>query len=403
MNRGKRWLEYLLGKYDPAIPGLLAQVLSPASHAPLFRLYRARFVISRVRIVAAVFALLTPLWFGADVAVFTRAIYVRLLLARLLTSAAFVGLAVSGRDRTSLGSAYRMVALLYVIPSAFYLYAQYILYGADLTTVGAAVAMGYLFLPFALVAGLSIFPLTLAELVGLAFPLIGIATVPMLGLPGLDGAMVLWLLLMVVTISAVASLSQLQLMHELYQESAFDSLTGVYNRRSGQEFLAQQFDLARRYGFPLSLVFVDLDDFKRLNDIRGHDAGDVALRETARILRSNLRTSDILIRWGGEEFLQVLPHTDIDEAQRQLVRLCQGGICRLCVQPSGAGTALTFSAGIAELVRDRIPVSQDWRALLALADRRMYQAKIRGKARIVAGDTDGPPSVGLSVRGGPGD
>ncbi len=389
LNRCRRWAAYLFGTHRFAIPMMLVQVLSPARHTPLFRLHRGRLVASRVRAVAGAFAVLTPMWFGADMLVFRRSVYLQLLAARIATTAAFAVLAFSGRDRAGQGTAYRMVVLLYAIAAAFYLYVQHVLHGVVLTTAGAAVATGYLYLPFALVAGLSIFPLTLTELAGIAFPLIGIAAIPMLGLPGLDGAMVLWLLLVVITISAVASMSQLHLMHELFQESAFDSLTGVHNRRSGEEILAQQFDLARRHGFPLSLVFVDLDDFKQLNDRSGHDAGDAALRETARVLHSNLRASDILIRWGGEEFLQVLPHTDIEEAQRQLIRLCKDGGCRLDSCPDGTGRTLTFSAGIAELQRDRISVSQDWRALLALADRRMYQAKIHGKARIVASDSAG--------------
>ncbi len=381
----KRTGHFLKG-FWPAIP----EVLSTASHSPLFRLYRARFLILRAREVAVLFAALTLMLIGADVMVFPRAIYLPLVLARLIVSAAFAGLAFSCRCRPSLGNSYRTIGLLYVIPLAFYLYSQHVLQGAELNTMGAAMAMGYLLLPFALVAGLGIFPLTLVEIVCLALPLIAVVTIPLLMLPGLDGAMVLWLLLLVVTISAVASISQLQLMSELFQGSAFDSLTGVYNRRSGEEFVAQQFDLARRHGYPLSLVFLDLDDSKRINDIEGHDAGDAVLRETARLLHANTRTSDILIRWGGEEFLLVLPHTDMDEAQQQLLRLSSNGRCQLFLRPDG--TALTFSAGIAELLRDDIARFPDWQALLSLADRRMYLAKEKGKARIVAGE----PAASLS-------
>ncbi len=387
-ERFRKWTARFFRELHPSVSDLVGQVLSTASHSTLFRMYRARFVISRARVVAALFAVLTPLWIVADVMVFPRAIYVPLVSARLIASAAFAGLVFSCRCRPSLGNSYRMMVLLYLIPSAFYLYSVHVLQGAQLTSVGTAVAIGYMFLPLALVVGLSIFPLTLVEIASLALPLIAVAAFPLRALSGLDGAMVLWLLLLIVSISAVASMSQLQLMYELFQGSAFDPLTGVYNRRSGEEFLVQQFDLARRYGYPLTLVFLDLDDFKRLNDVDGHNAGDAALRTTARLLRANMRTSDILIRWGGEEFLQVLPHTDIDEAQRQLGRLCKDGKCQLCLR--GDGTALTFSAGIAELLRDDIPLSADWRALLALADRRMYQAKARGKACIVAANTQEP-------------
>ncbi len=389
-ERLRRWTGNFFSGFGPGVPRLVPQMLSPASHALLFGLYRVRFIISRARVVAIAFAVLTPLWIAVDVMVFPRTVYLPLLVARLAASAGFAGVAAyRGGAQSGTSGAYRVLALLYLILLAFYLYSQHVLESADLSTVGAAISVGYMFLPFALVVGLSIFPLTLLEIVGLTLPLAVVAAVPLLALPGLDGAMLLWLLLLVVAISTVASVSQLGLMYELFQGSAIDPLTGVYNRRSGEEFLAQQFDLARRYGFRLSLVFLDLDNFKQLNDVAGHNAGDTALRETARLLRSNMRTSDILVRWGGEEFLLVLPHTSIEEAQRQLARLCRDGRCRVYQWSDGA--ELTFSAGIAEFLRDSVLPTADWRALLVLADRRMYQAKAKGKARIVADDNGEEP------------
>lgn len=141
-------------------------------------------------------------------------------------------------------------------------------------------------------------------------------------------------------------------------------------------------DPARRHGYPLAIAFLDLDDFKQVNDTAGHESRDRLLKEAAQAWHSSLRKSDAILRWGGEEFLLVLPYTDCTQAEH-LVHHRQPALHR----PDGK--PLTFSVGIAEWRADDVT---GWRALGALADERMYQAKIAGKARIVARPTRDPSS-----------
>ena len=134
-----------------------------------------------------------------------------------------------------------------------------------------------------------------------------------------------------------------------------------------------------RAGAPMALAFVDLDNFKSINDQYGHEDGDEALRMAAASLRRVLRRGDILIRWGGEEFVAVMANTDMDGAKVAVTRLQDSG---LGVRPDGQ--MLTASVGVAERIADD---ATHWAMLVDKADQRMYAAKKSGKNRIVTGDS----------------
>lgn len=357
----------------------LRNLLSPAGHAPLLARRRAEMIISRVRMVAALFALLTPLWIAVDLLVFAWPVSGMLAAGRVVTSMAFGLLALSYGKSTKMADAYRALALLFCIPTLFFIYSHPLLSHFELVGTAAAIAAGYAFLPFVMVAGLSVFPLTVVEgaifslPVLLAEALVALMQLDMLSWSSHLGAF--WLLLLIAAVASLAGMSQLSFMISLVGQASHDGLTGCFSRASGEDLMDIQFHISARSGAPLAVVFADLDNFKAVNDGFGHEAGDRVLTIAAEMLRSNLRTGDVLLRWGGEEFAIILPDTDCATAAKTVERLREHGMGS---RPEGG--RLTASFGIAERLADR---ATDWRQLVEIADQRMYQAKLTGKDRCV--------------------
>lgn len=167
---------------------------------------------------------------------------------------------------------------------------------------------------------------------------------------------------------------------EQTQASAYrDELTGLCNFRLFREHLSHELQLAERYGSPLSLVMVDIDDFKFYNDSNGHEAGNEVLSSVAHLLAESLRRSDIPARYGGEEFVLVLPETTKTDArlvaERARRTLEQHPFPSRERQPGGA---LTVSMGIATYPADGCEA----RELVRHADQAMYVAKAKGKNRV---------------------
>lgn len=168
-------------------------------------------------------------------------------------------------------------------------------------------------------------------------------------------------------------------MDELERLATTDSLTGLANRRRFDEQLRKRFDEARRYGFDLTCCMCDLDYYKTLNDTLGHQVGDQVLAEAAVIIRHSLRKVDVAGRYGGDEFVLLLPHTPVQRALRVTER-----IRRELGESTGrlpGGEGVTLSVGVASLAADN-PLNPD--ELLSMADRALYVAKQQGRNRVVA-------------------
>ncbi|MBA2292197.1 MAG: diguanylate cyclase [Gemmatimonadales bacterium] len=156
-----------------------------------------------------------------------------------------------------------------------------------------------------------------------------------------------------------------------------DPLTGCANRRVLDLRLAEELDRARRYDQVVTVVMVDVDDFKRINDTYGHAAGDEVLRQLAVLLRRELRTMDFLARYGGEEFLIVLPETGGTGARLFVDRILRR-VQQFQFGEDGVQISVTASAGLATFPDDR---AADDQALLKLADQNLYKAKRAGRNR----------------------
>lgn len=159
-------------------------------------------------------------------------------------------------------------------------------------------------------------------------------------------------------------------LREVQRLASHDELTGLANRRYMLERLAQEQARFRRLGHPFSVAIIDLDHFKWVNDARGHAGGDEVLRAFAAEAISTLRASDLMARWGGEEFLVLLPDTRGRQAQASVERL----LVRVHTLPHGAGPLLSFSAGVTEFRQDETVTDT-----VARADREMYEAKKSGR------------------------
>ncbi len=363
--------------------GQLYDLLLPGDSSSLIQRRRALLIVSRGRLVAGLFAALTPLWIPVDLIVFPWRLAAYFSILRIFAALAFVALVVAFRSAGSMASAHRMLALLLLVPTVFFLISQPLLAEFDIRgQLGQTIAAGYAFLPFVMLAGLSMFPIAAIEGAALSVPLIAAYLTMMFHgyhvMPFESHLGALWLLFLLSVVATLSGMSQLHFLQQWIIQDAHDSLTKAYTRRIGEELLDVQFELSCRSNSPLSLAFVDLDNFKQINDRYGHEEGDAALRQAGLALRGILRRGDVLVRWGGEEFLIILPGTGLPGLQIALQRLQRAGLGR---RPDGS--ALTASLGGAERIDDGCG---NWAELIEKADRRMYAAKQAGKNRIVLAD-----------------
>jgi diguanylate cyclase (GGDEF)-like protein len=158
-----------------------------------------------------------------------------------------------------------------------------------------------------------------------------------------------------------------------------DALTGVYNRRRFTEMLRREWATARRYKHSLSLLLLDVDHFKAVNDGDGHAAGDEVLKNVAMIISSAIREVDVCARYGGDEFVLLLPHTTAQNAAVVADRVREK-LARARATWSGAASAVSLSVGVATS-DDATLVNPD--ELLEVADRALYEAKRQGRDRTV--------------------
>ncbi|MBI4739960.1 MAG: GGDEF domain-containing protein [Betaproteobacteria bacterium] len=348
-------------------------------HIALLEKRRTTLIVSRVRLVAALFALLTPLWILVDIAAFSREVWLPLVVARIAATLAFALITLLTIRMRNMADAYHILAMLFLVPMAFFLYSYQHMAQFELNGVQQAFSTGYAFLPFVMLAGLSVFPLTLAENMAFVVPLLLLQVVAgAMRMPVLDWstlAVSFWLTLLIAGVSVLAGLSQLAFIIVLVRETIRDNMTGCFSRQSGEELLDLQFVISRRSDCSLTAAFIDIDHFKNVNDNFGHEAGDLLLIGVVKAIQDHLRMGDMLIRWGGEEFVLILPNTTPAMACVALQRLRRKG---LGTRPDGA--PITASIGIAERIHDEVT---DWRQLIEKSDARMYEAKQSGRDRVV--------------------
>lgn len=358
-----------------ASSGRLMDLVSARHHSAYLTRHRLTTIVTRTRLVAVAFSVFTLLWMGVDIATFPPEVWSVLAGCRILVVIAFVLLAVAPERAPSRVRSLTMLAALLAMPLTIYTVSQFLLTGMPLEGLAAVNGQLYKSLPLIVLAGLSIFPLVTGEsalfalVVGCAVAAIQVLLV---GVGVVDLFANLWVLMLAQGVYMLACAIQLHFMLALLRRASLDPMTGALTRRSGTELLDLHFGLAVDQEGPLSILFVDADNFKAINDMFGHEAGDGALKGIVSHLQAFLREADVVIRWGGEEFVVILPNTPMKGAALVVDRIVNEWFG---VRPEGG--PLTASLGLAERQTDG---ATDWAQLIALADERMYKAKTSGKA-----------------------
>lgn len=372
----RRWQE---------IAAELKPVISAASHSPIARRERAELILSRCRFIAVMLAVLTPAWIVVDALALPARLWAPLAAARTIMALVFLQASAAGAKSHSVRTADKTMLTFFATATVFCVFANLLLARGGSYEDLAGVAMIYSHLPFIAAACIGLFPMTAVE--GGAISLLmlfGTVVIDLAGSDEVDFMFSIFMLLQLAFIAAIGSLSaisQLRFHLSSVENATRDPLTGMATRHGGAELLEAQIQFARRKGAPFSLAFIDLDYFKRVNDAFGHDMGDLVLAKAARHLRAAFRRQDILIRWGGEEFLVVCPETNADQMAAALERLMELG---LGYRPDGF--AQTASIGVIEWKPERD--SSDLNTLVEMADKRMYEAKHAGRNRIAMPDGD---------------
>jgi diguanylate cyclase (GGDEF)-like protein/PAS domain S-box-containing protein len=192
------------------------------------------------------------------------------------------------------------------------------------------------------------------------------------------------------------SILHLKLQEALRQQSTRDVLTGLYNRRHLEESLERELRRATRGDKPVGVVMFDLDHFKAFNDTFGHEAGDSVLRELGSLLSRNVRAEDIHCRFGGEEFVLILPSATLEGAKSRADRL-RTEVSQLAVMHLGKSLgAISISVGVAAFPIHGSSVKE----LMAAADRALYKAKKEGRDRVVVAEVTESAEVAKSASAG---
>jgi diguanylate cyclase (GGDEF)-like protein/PAS domain S-box-containing protein len=189
------------------------------------------------------------------------------------------------------------------------------------------------------------------------------------------------------------SVANIRLREALRTQSIKDPLTGLYNRRYLEEMLEREIRRAVRAGQSLGILMLDLDHFKKFNDTYGHDAGDTVLREASSFFIKSIRVEDIVCRFGGEEFVIILPTADLNAARGRAERI-RSKVCELTVLHQGVSLGrITVSVGVAGLPLHGTSSKE----LLEAADAALYRAKREGRDRVVVADAPVSPEMAAAA------
>ncbi|WP_346796615.1 GGDEF domain-containing protein [Halomonas sp. Bachu 37] len=352
----------------------LWDTLTSRHHSRDFIFAHAHYLRNRVLAVGLIFAVLSPLWVLVDGIMLPHEIQAYTQLGRLMMTLGFIGVLWLAWHSVDKIRRIRLSAgLLLALPAAFYALVLFLM-----PPGGSRELAGYSFIPFLLVATLSIFPFTLIEslLAGLAMlALLSFAQYVQGSWMTPQGLQEQWLLGTLLVVALTANHFQLGLLLRLYRQATHDALTGLLNRGALERRLAELARSGDEHTY--SLLMMDIDHFKMVNDTHGHSVGDKVLREFARLLALQVRAGDCVARYGGEEFVVILLDTDRRNAALVAERVRAAIEQATLFDHDGNPVPVTTSVGVACHVR-----GEGTETTLKRADDSLYQAKESGRNRI---------------------
>lgn len=357
----------LLSEFTRLSVSTLHDTLTSKRHSKDFSHARADYLRSRVWIISLIFLLLMPMWVIVDILQLPQSVLDYTISGRLFMGISLVSiLFLTRRIHTNVLLARLSVGVLLGLPAAFYA-----LVLATMPPDTTHNMLGYSFIPYMLMAMLAVFPLTLIETViaGCTMLVLQLYSQHVTGtwMTG-AGLQEVWLLAALLSITLAANYFHLGLLLRLYREATHDPLTGLFNRGA----LIRNIDQLS-YARPrptMTLLIIDLDHFKRINDVHGHSVGDQVLRQFAKELRTNLRQEDIIARYGGEEFVVVLIGTNKNDAMGIAEEVREHAASMQIKNHDDDIVQFTVSIGVASLHPD-----DTLESTVRRADERLYKAK----------------------------
>lgn len=352
-----------------------SDIFSTRNHSIDFKSSRADYISVRTRILSLVFAVLALIWIPIDYIAMDDETFGKFLVLRLIFSLAFLLLALWGGRCSELTVARVRITFFIVVPGLFYLVSHLML---PEVSEDSALLIGYSFLPLLVTAFLAIFPLTLLEggiYITLSVFMFVITRVVDDGLFTVNALGDLWLLFLLGGIALWVEVTQLYMLMNLYREATRDALTGLVNRRILSKNLEDEIIRSDSYGSDLYVMLFDLDFFKRINDNYGHMTGDRVLQKFGKILMSHCGVSVVVGRYGGEEFLAIVP-----ERQREEVLALAESIRQSChdvvmrTLQDDREVKFTTSVGVAKR-----RVNESASELFSRVDEELYRAKSSGR------------------------
>ncbi len=352
-------------------------------HSRDFNGSRAEYIFMRVRLLSIIFAILALLWIPIDILIVPEDDLGPILGLRIAYSGLFLVLAMLTSGAQKLHCARLRLTTFVLIPCAFYVCSRVVFSGSTDIEV---VLLGYSFLPYLTVVLLAIFPLTLVEGVGYA----SLVSITFLGTEIYFGDSLtistlgdIWLLTLLAGIAVWAQLAQLHMLLRLYREASRDALTGLVNRRVLNKWLKLEITRARHQERPLSILLFDLDFFKRVNDTYGHLTGDKVLQAFSRLLKRDLVNFNLIGRYGGEEFIAVLPGQDESAAVAIADSIRKNCHTVQTRGPEGHVVSFTVSVGVTGLRS-----TDTTETLVRRVDKGLYSAKMKGRDIVVLAEDD---------------